>query len=153
MIAFPYILPHLAPEALKKKIPFRVRMTFCKGVSDKWWELTFDPSESLYIVYCNHGRRGSSGRLEPFEYDVWKAVEKAEEKIAKGYVLDPRTTNTLPAPPNPVKLPPPFESVTQVRRVFDDGQFVWFAEDAEGRLISKLSDVGASKLKAMLEAV
>jgi hypothetical protein len=166
MVAFTYIHPSIIHDAWRRRIPFRVRMTYQEGSSDKWWELTFDPSKTLDIL-CNHGRRHSAGRAVPFEYDPSKAADTAWSKMEKGYVLDSRTTRLLPSetPPSPpaseeipsvsaprVTLPPPFESVTNVRRVFDNGQFLWHAEDAFGNLVSKLSDAGAAKLRAMLEA-
>ena len=157
---FTYIHPSVIRKAVQRGIPFKVRLHYAQGTSNKWWELTFDPTRSTRVVYCNHGRQGSSGRSTPFEYDVGKAIDKAYEKLDKGYRPTGSTVRNLPDAPAPkaapkpkaVKLPPPFENVTRVHRVFDKGRFVWRAEDAEGNLVSKLSDAGAQKLKALLEA-
>jgi len=141
-------------EAVTLGKPFKVRLEYREGTSDKWWELTYDPFLSNYVL-CNHGRTGSAGRFTPFEYDAQKAAEKAWEKIEKGYDHVSGSWQQLPEgmfgmadAGRRVKLPPPYEQVTRLTRAGD----AYRAEDAEGNLISLLSVAGAEKLKKLMGA-
>jgi hypothetical protein len=142
--------------------PFKVHLTYEGWTSNgnpshKWWSLSYDGTPGG-LVECNHGKLGASGRTTPFRYDIWKALDKLEEKLGKGYLYAPGTSDavpmgkTTPPPKAPKKgvLPPPFDSVVSVRRVFDEGRFVWQAEDDKGGLVATLNDTGAAKLRALM---
>jgi len=111
--------------------PFRVTLHFvgsnrgnASGHSSKWWSLEYD-GNPLGRVECNHGRHGNSGRKEPFQYDLEKALKKATEKLGKGYSYDSRTLSSLPPMTAPMTAPKvtltgPFALIRLVKKVADD---------------------------------
>lgn len=159
----PLIKRHAVYTAYTHNAPFKVHLTYTGWTSNgnpshKWWELSYDGTPHGQVE-CNHGKLGSKGRATPFRYDIWKALDKLDEKLGKGYDYGPGTSDatpmgeTTPPPVKPVStLPPPFDKVVSVRRIFDQGRFVWHAEDADGVLVLVLNDDGAAKLQKMLDA-
>lgn len=159
----PLIKHHAVYQAFCDDRPFRVMVMFTGHTkngnrSQKWWEIYYTGSGS---VRCNHGKVGSSGRTQPFEYDVWKALDKLQEKLNKGYKYVRGTSDGVPMASTPepeldpdLALPSgsldhlaaPLNTIFKIVQVDETS---WRAEDVAGSLIANLDEDGVEEIKRL----
>lgn len=113
----PFTLPPIGPNEAERAdargAPWRIRVVFVgpnpenvSGRSDKWWEACayanadrYRPIDATESGVVRWGATGSSGQARVITSgSMSNAIEKAREKIRKGYVLD-STLRANAAPP------------------------------------------------------
>jgi len=150
-MATPLVNLNVASVLFSRGDSFRVRLEFIgsngdtkSGHSAKWWELYWPGSG---YVQCNHGAIGNNGRSEPFTYDWSKALEKAREKLGKGYeyVWGTETSAPKPTAHMTVKLTGPFALIREIRKA---GAGLYKTFDKAGDYLLDLDEDGRDQVLA-----
>lgn len=146
--ATPTVTPHLVAKMEAGRQPWLVRLEYrgrskrTGGWSEKWWSCEGDGSG---MVKVNHGKIGSSGRTNPFEFDYQKGTDTMWKKVNDGYA---EATGSMSA------IPPlePSSNHTDLPGIYRDVRFIqsvgqsFIACNEAGDEICRLTKKGAAKL-------